>query len=257
MLQIIIGSSLLSFFHALIPHHWLPLALAGKSEKWSVKETIRITLLIGLMHTFSTIIIGIVIGIIGYKLTDLFQSFENLLAPSILIGLGLFFLVNNFISKDKHEHDEHHHHEPEEHHHHDVHNNGEQNHEHNENHEHHCNHHHDHTTHHHLSEEEIKFLSRKSKRTVISAIGTMMVFSPCIEIEAFYFTAGKYGWTGIALLSLIYFIITIVVMLSCVLLAKKGLDYINKKLHFFEHYSKAIAGSVLIILGLLSVFVQF
>jgi hypothetical protein len=56
---------------------------------------------------------------------------------------------------------------------------------------------------------------------------------------------------------LIYFLITIAVMLSCVLSAKKGLDYINNKLHFFEHYSKAIAGSVLIILGLLSMFIQF
>ena len=247
MLQIIIGSSLLSFFHALIPHHWLPLAVAGKSEKWSVKETIQTTLLIGLMHTSSTIIIGIVVGIAGYKLTGVFQSFENFIAPSILIGLGLFFVIRNFISVDKHAHDEHNHHEHGEHPHH----------EHSEHHEHHSTHHHDHTTHHHMSEEEIKMLSGKPKRAVISAIGTMMVFSPCIEIEAFYFTAGKYGWTGIALLSLIYFLITIVVMLTCVLLAKKGLDYINKKLHFFEHYSKAIAGSVLIILGLLSVFIQF
>ncbi len=244
MLQIIIGSSLLSLFHALIPHHWLPLALAGKSEKWSVKETVRITLLIGLMHTSSTIIIGIVIGIAGYKMTNMFQSFENFLAPAVLICLGIFFVVKNFISINRHEHDE------QNNHHHDSYNNEDKHHHHDE-------HHHDHTTHHHMSEEEIKILSKKSNRAVISAIGTMMVFSPCIEIEAFYFTMGRYGWTGIALLSLIYFLITIAVMLSCVLLAKKGLDFINKKLHFFEHYSKAITGSVLIILGLLSAIIQF
>jgi ABC-type nickel/cobalt efflux system permease component RcnA len=180
MFQIIIGSSLLSISHALIPHHWLPLALASKSENWSAKETAWITILIGLMHTFSTIIIGIIIGIIGYKLMNTFQSLENFLAPAVLIGLGIFFIIKNFIRP------EHHHHQDDEH-------------------EHNSHHHHDHTTHHHLSEEELKTISKKSRKAIISAIGTMMIFSPCIEIEAFYFTAGKFGWTGITILSVIYF----------------------------------------------------
>lgn len=229
MFQIIIGSSLLSISHALIPHHWLPLALASKSENWSAKETTMITILIGLMHTFSTIVIGIVIGIIGYKLMNTFQSLENFLAPAVLIGLGIFFIIKNFIS-------------PEHHHHHDS---GQDT------------HHHDHSTHHHLSQKEIKAISFKSKKTIISAIGTMMIFSPCIEIEAFYFTAGKFGWTGITILSVIYFLITISVMISCVMLGKKGLDLINKRLHFFQHHSKAIAGSILIVLGILSAIIQF
>jgi nickel/cobalt transporter (NicO) family protein len=227
MFQIIIGSSLLSLSHSLIPHHWLPLALAGKSENWSAKETALITLLIGMMHTFSTIIIGIVIGIIGHRLMNTFQSLENILAPAVLTGLGIFFIIKNFTGPGHHHHDKHE------------------------------SHRHDHSTHHHLSEKETKTISKKSKKAIISAIGTMMIFSPCIEIEAFYFTAGKYGWTGITILSVIYFIITISVMISCVLLGKKGLDLINRRLHFFEHHSRAIAGSVLITLGLLSSIIQF
>jgi hypothetical protein len=53
------------------------------------------------------------------------------------------------------------------------------------------------------------------------------------------------------------FFLTISVMISCVILGKKGLDMINKRLHFFEHHSRAIAGSILIILGVLSTVIQF
>jgi nickel/cobalt transporter (NicO) family protein len=235
MLQIIIGSSLLSLTHALLPHHWLPLTAASKSEKWTVKETIRITILIALMHTFSTIVIGIIIGLIGYNISSTFQSLENILAPAVLTGLGIFFVIRNILSlHNQHEHYANSHH--------DFRNSP---------------HHHDHSAHNHMSEDKIRAISKKSKRAIIFAIGSMMVFSPCIEIEAFYFTAGRYGWIGILALSFIYFIITITVMILLVILGKKGLEQINKKLHFLEHYSRAISGSILIILGVLTIFIQF
>ncbi len=212
MFSLIIGSILLSITHALIPNHWFPLAAVSKSENWSRTETAWITAITGFLHTVSTIIIGIAIGFIGYKLGDTIEIVESIYAPVILIGLGMFFIIRNFTSK-KH-------------------------------------------THCHVNPDEIKQASKKSKAAIITALGTMMFFSPCVEIEAYYFTAGQYGWTGIITLSLIYLIITVLLMTIVVELGRRSLELLNKKLHFLEHYEKTITGAILILLGILFLFIH-
>jgi hypothetical protein len=77
-----------------------------------------------------------------------------------------------------------------------------------------------------------------------------MFFSPCLEIEAIYFSVGRYGLTSFVLISLIYTIITLVSMLTFSYLAYKGLlKYFPKIL---EKYEKRMIGLVLIILGIFS-----
>ena len=111
-------------------------------------------------------------------------------------------------------------------------------------------------THCHINPEEIKQASKKSKRAIITALGTMMFFSPCVEIEAYYFTAGQSGWQGIAVLSVVYLAVTVMAMVVIVELSRKSIDILNRKLHFLEHYEKLITGIILIILGVLSFFMH-
>jgi hypothetical protein len=82
-----------------------------------------------------------------------------------------------------------------------------------------------------------------------------MFFSPCLEIETFYFTAGTYGWQGIWTVSDIYLIITLLGITILTLSGKKTMERFN--LHFLEHYEKKITGVILILLGILSYFVKF
>ena len=104
MYQIFIGSLILSTIHALIPNHWLPLIAVGKTEKWTQNQTLWATIITGFSHTLSTIIIGIVVGLVGYKLSSGYSMISETIAPSILIGLGLIYIILDF----RHHH---HHHE--------------------------------------------------------------------------------------------------------------------------------------------------
>jgi putative Mn2+ efflux pump MntP len=214
MISIIIGGLLLSITHALIPNHWFPIAAVSLSEKWSRAESLKITALIGFLHTLSTIAIGILIGFIGYRLGDSMEIIASIYAPTILIGLGLIYLFRNFKKSHNHSH---------------------------------C----------HIDTENIKEASKKSKTAIITALGTMMFFSPCIEIEAYYFSVGNQGWAGIITLSIIYLIVTVIVMTLMVDLGRKSLEFLSHRLHFLEHYEKAITGGILIILGIISLFIKF
>jgi nickel/cobalt transporter (NicO) family protein len=105
MYQIFIGSLILSTIHALIPNHWLPLIAIGKTEKWSLSRILWATVITGVSHTLSTIMIGIVVGLIGYKLSASYDFISGSVAPAILIALGLIYLVIDF----RHSHHHHHH----------------------------------------------------------------------------------------------------------------------------------------------------
>ncbi len=209
LLQIFVGSFALSIMHALIPNHWMPIVAVSNSENWSKSELLWTTALLGLTHTISTIAIGIVVGLIGYKLSSEFLFLTKVISPLILFVLGLIYLILDF--RVHHEHK-------------------------------------------HFDTTLVSKKQKKSKWLITLSLFAAMFFSPCIEIEAYYFTAGRIGWKGIALVSLTYLLITVLGMVLLVLLSRKSIEKLN--CHFLEHHEKRLMGLTLIVLAIFSYFVQ-
>ena len=108
-IQVLFGSIALSIVHATIPNHWLPLIVIGKTERWTHKETLTVTAITGIAHTLSTIIVGIIVGVLGYTLSSSYQTITTVVAPAILILLGFVYLVLDWKENRVHEHHHHHH----------------------------------------------------------------------------------------------------------------------------------------------------
>lgn len=104
MWQIFLGSIALSIIHALIPNHWLPLVAIGKAERWTQRETISATLIVAYAHIASTVIIGITVGFIGYKLSDAFTVISKVFAPLVLVVLGLVYIILDIRRNGHHNH---------------------------------------------------------------------------------------------------------------------------------------------------------
>ncbi|HET6990378.1 MAG TPA: hypothetical protein VFJ43_03595 [Bacteroidia bacterium] len=228
MLQIFIASLLLSIIHASIPNHWLPLLAVGKAEKWTHRELMEGTIISGFAHTLSTVLIGIVVGIIGYKLSSSYGIISGIVAPAILVVLGIIYVILDLSGKGGHGHS----------------------------------HSHDHVHVDKKSEKvNVDFNSfsivqkKKTKWAVLSTLSLGMFLTPCAEIEAYYFKASTIGWTGIWIVSAVYTFITVGGMMLLVYLGMKGVKHLN--FHYMEHHEKRITGIVLIAVGLLTYFVNF
>ncbi|MCC6721468.1 MAG: hypothetical protein IT243_04645 [Bacteroidia bacterium] len=91
MLQLIFFSIILSSVHALIPHHWLSLALLSKSEKWTKKQTLKSSLLVSFAHSIGTILLGVLIGLIGMEAATKMSEFTSWFAPLLLILFGIIY----------------------------------------------------------------------------------------------------------------------------------------------------------------------
>jgi putative Mn2+ efflux pump MntP len=105
MYNILVGSILLSLLHAVIPNHWLPVLAIGRKENWSIGEVTKVTFLSGLAHALSTIVIGIVLGLLSMQLSDNIEYFTKLITPVLLIAMGTFFIYQHHRHKHFHLHE--------------------------------------------------------------------------------------------------------------------------------------------------------
>ncbi len=96
MVTILTGSLILSLLHAIIPNHWLPVIAIGRKNGWSLAYTTRITLLAGFSHALSTVFLGMVLGVIGLKLSGTIAHFTHMVAPILVIMLGIFFIYQHY-----------------------------------------------------------------------------------------------------------------------------------------------------------------
>lgn len=102
MLSIITGSLIISLLHAVIPNHWLPVIAIGKKEQWTLQEVTKVTFICALAHGISTILIGIVLAFLSAKLNDNVTHFTNIIAPVIIITIGLIFIYRHHMHKHFH-----------------------------------------------------------------------------------------------------------------------------------------------------------
>jgi nickel/cobalt transporter (NicO) family protein len=96
MSSILVGSILISLLHALIPNHWLPVLAIGRKEGWTLAETSRVTLVAGIAHVASTVIIGVLLGMIGGELTEHIDHFAHIIGPAILVLMGMYFVGQHY-----------------------------------------------------------------------------------------------------------------------------------------------------------------
>ncbi len=104
MTSLIIGSIIISVLHAAIPSHWLPILALAKQQGWSRPEVKRITFVTALSHTASTVLIGLVLGLAGYRISENIEHITHIAAPTILIVMGLVFIVRHHRHKHFHIH---------------------------------------------------------------------------------------------------------------------------------------------------------
>lgn len=104
--QIIIGTLTISILHGLVPSHWLPILAFEKKYGWSKQQTYRITVISALAHALSTVLLGLLIGFFSLKLNEFFGELSEIIFSSILILMGLIFIIRHHRHNHFHLHNE-------------------------------------------------------------------------------------------------------------------------------------------------------
>ncbi|MCB2410678.1 hypothetical protein [Hymenobacter lucidus] len=91
MLNLLTGAFLLSLLHAAIPNHWAPVLAVARAERWPLRRAVGVTMVAGLAHVLSTVLLGLALGLLGWRLSARFSQFAGVAAPALLVVIGLLY----------------------------------------------------------------------------------------------------------------------------------------------------------------------
>ena len=120
-LALLAASAGVGFGHAILPDHWVPLAVVGRTRRYPIGKIARLSSLAGLAHVLLSIILGAVIIAIGLGFRSTIESAQNSIIGGLLLITGMGFVVlevtgHGHHHPHEHDHDEgeyaHSHHHP-------------------------------------------------------------------------------------------------------------------------------------------------
>jgi ABC-type nickel/cobalt efflux system permease component RcnA len=215
----------LGFFHTLFgPDHYLPFIVLSKSGNWTLVKTAFVTVLCGLGHVMSSVIlgtIGVVFGI-GVNKLEIFEAVRGNLAAWVLIAFGLVYFsigVRRAVRNKPHKH---------------------------------FHPHSDGTSHEHVhvhSKEHLHVHEDEPDRKITPwVLFIIFFFGPCEPlIPLLMYPAARGSLQALILVTAAFSLITILTMVSIVLISAFGLSFIPfSKL---ERYTHAIAGAAVLLCG--------
>ncbi len=221
-----ITAASLAFVHTILgPDHYLPFIVMSRARKWTIYKTSLVTLLSGFGHVISSILlgtIGIGVGIALNKL-EFMESVRGDLAAWLFVVFGLVYMAWGFYRAVKNKPHKHIHH----------HGNGTMH------------------VHEHFHQEEHDHTHKKNITPWI--LFTIFFLGPCEPlIPLLMYPAAKSSSWGVAQVSIVFGLVTMLTMLGLVLLASYGLKFV--RLGKMERFTHAIAGATILLSGIAILF---
>jgi nickel/cobalt transporter (NicO) family protein len=82
--------------HAIMPDHWIPLAVLGRTRRYPLAHVARLSGLAAVAHVLVSLILGAVIVAIGLQFRSTIQHAQDTIVGVVLIATGLAFTVVEF-----------------------------------------------------------------------------------------------------------------------------------------------------------------
>lgn len=223
---LILTAASLGFIHTVLgPDHYIPFIAMSRAGKWSLVKTSVVTILCGIGHILSSVLLGLVgiaLGIAVSKVEGV-ESIRGEIVAWALIAFGLAYgawgLHRAWQGKPhthRHLHDD----------------QGDHTHRHD-----------------HVSEEHMHVHAGRSAKDMTPWIlFTIFIFGPCEPMIPLVMCPAAIGnlWEGVALIA-IFGVVTIATMLAIVVAAVTGMNFLPSA--HWEKYSHAFAGVAICLCG--------
>jgi nickel/cobalt transporter (NicO) family protein len=96
------------FGHAILPDHWLPLAVVGRTRRYPIATVARLSGLAGLAHVLVSLLLGALIVAVGLQFRATVEHAQNVVVGGVLFLTGVGFAAFELCGRG-HSHDHAHH----------------------------------------------------------------------------------------------------------------------------------------------------
>jgi hypothetical protein len=90
---LILAAAGVGFAHAIMPDHWVPLAVVGRTRRYTLGRVARLSGLAGVAHVAVSLLLGAVIVAIGLQLRSTIEGAENTIVGAVLLATAIAFVA--------------------------------------------------------------------------------------------------------------------------------------------------------------------
>lgn len=87
--------------HAVLPDHWVPLAVLGRAQGYSLGRVTRLAAAAGIAHVITSLLLGGVVIAIGLQFRSAVEGVESAVVGSMLIATGVAFGAFELVSRHR------------------------------------------------------------------------------------------------------------------------------------------------------------
>ena len=94
-MMLLLSSLMVGASHALAPDHWLPFVALSKAQGWSMRKTALVTFAAGIIHVFSSFVLGLVGIYLGKSVAEVahWEGMRGDWFSFLMIGFGITYMV--------------------------------------------------------------------------------------------------------------------------------------------------------------------
>jgi nickel/cobalt transporter (NicO) family protein len=110
---IVLAAAGVGFGHAVMPDHWLPLAILSRTRRYRTGTVVRLSMAAAVAHVVVSLLLGAAVILVGLQFRATVAGHTDLVVGSILLATGAAFLILELRGKGHrhgHDHGTHSHH---------------------------------------------------------------------------------------------------------------------------------------------------
>ncbi|MFI5274530.1 MAG: hypothetical protein ACHQ4H_15980 [Ktedonobacterales bacterium] len=90
---LIVAAATVAVLHAILPDHWVPLAVVARTQRWRLTRVVRVSALAAAGHVLTSVILAGVIAVVGLQFQHQLDVQQGHLVGAVLVLTGAGFLV--------------------------------------------------------------------------------------------------------------------------------------------------------------------
>ena len=87
------AAAAVAILHSILPDHWVPLAVVGRTQRWSLFRVARVSALASAGHVVASVVLAGIIAAIGLQFQRQLETQQGHIVGAVLILTGVGFLI--------------------------------------------------------------------------------------------------------------------------------------------------------------------
>ena len=90
---LLLAAAGVGFGHAVMPDHWLPMAIVSRARHYGTGKVVRLSLAAGIAHVMVSLLLGGIVILVGLQFRATIAGHTDLVVGGILLATGAVFLI--------------------------------------------------------------------------------------------------------------------------------------------------------------------